>query len=830
MKSGTLPGKQYAKYVPQMSLASYEEQLPLPNGTHPSLPCSADRGSFLACYLEDAVIDHADGLAQLEKDAPTIDRLMQDPAKQCQIIFNESKQLNIVFEKLKNQFPLYLALLKKGYLTSGMRCQNGNTFLHDFLKTLNLTDTKAIEIACELIGGDQSGLMVSGEAGYPIAILLNKLKEDGKNLSLENKNALFNLLKLCQLRKTNYVLNHEAQLNLLRTCFELFSIVENQASAVLAFEAVLAAASIGMPLHECLKGCVDDETALFAYLMELDASYEWGVDGLRRLMRIANSNVVKVGVKTNPQAVTYERSEVQQPEDIESYVYIGDFTDDERAKQEAHRILPAERIQSHFNYRYVPQLAVASRIYTVSSIIATWKGELSISPVALNQASTNNYSDFIELTYVSEAYLPKDSPYREQIAYVKPKDGGRAMYINYPEGTLRPKYQLHSKGSYYGNGSTGCLLSQRNSAHGCDDKGELPKALLSAKGADKLLNIFSDMHSVFYVFNNKKVLAANYYHRYSMMPASTVRKNALLAYLEKGGEASDARAAHPTMYCHDMREFVRTDDRHPRLVRFAPGQASSLTAIYQCEQTGEVLLQPSEQAPVIQRYRVYDLELFKAFKQLGFDFAAPDVTAWISRELQQKALSPEFYQLLVCLKECGAVFPKKVGEQDYIDFMTDKLKACNAEYEAWFERFSEMQTSPEKKSFLVAHLTALGLSFELSLEAMYLCLSMGYKGQYRVTDQNQYELEHITHALYKHIRAYRGGFSKTLSPTPLKMTRPNAKQAIDNGLSTGLILLISLCVIMVLFITLGYLTETLSNEAFKNIAALQPILTHETPA
>jgi type VI secretion system protein ImpK len=116
------------------------------------------------------------------------------------------------------------------------------------------------------------------------------------------------------------------------------------------------------------------------------------------------------------------------------------------------------------------------------------------------------------------------------------------------------------------------------------------------------------------------------------------------------------------------------------------------------------------------------------------------------------------------------------------------------------------------------------------MELMYLCLSMGYKGQYRVTDQNQYELEHITHALYKHIRAYRGGFSKTLSPTPLKMTRPNAKQAIDNGLSTGLILLISLCVIMVLFITLGYLTETLSNEAFKNIAALQPILTHETPA
>src|SRR5580704_19634526 len=54
------------------------------------------------------------------------------------------------------------------------------------------------------------------------------------------------------------------------------------------------------------------------------------------------------------------------------------------------------------------------------------------------------------------------------------------------------------------------------------------------------------------------------------------------------------------------------------------------------------------------------------------------------------------------------------------------------------------------------------------MELMYLCLSMEYKGRYRSAENGQYRLEQITNILYKHIRKYRGNFSKILSPTPLK--------------------------------------------------------------
>jgi type VI secretion system protein ImpK len=54
------------------------------------------------------------------------------------------------------------------------------------------------------------------------------------------------------------------------------------------------------------------------------------------------------------------------------------------------------------------------------------------------------------------------------------------------------------------------------------------------------------------------------------------------------------------------------------------------------------------------------------------------------------------------------------------------------------------------------------------MEFMYICLSLGFKGHYRSSEFNNNQLEQITNSLYKRIRAYRGDFSKTLSPFPIK--------------------------------------------------------------
>jgi type VI secretion system protein ImpK len=114
------------------------------------------------------------------------------------------------------------------------------------------------------------------------------------------------------------------------------------------------------------------------------------------------------------------------------------------------------------------------------------------------------------------------------------------------------------------------------------------------------------------------------------------------------------------------------------------------------------------------------------------------------------------------------------------------------------------------------------------MELMYICLSMGYKGHYRSTEHNQYQLEQITNNLYKHIRAYRGSFSKTLSPTPLKAPKSTAKAMQQKNLSLIIIVFATACIVMTIFVSLGYLMDVISNEAYKNITQIETPVSHET--
>lgn len=114
------------------------------------------------------------------------------------------------------------------------------------------------------------------------------------------------------------------------------------------------------------------------------------------------------------------------------------------------------------------------------------------------------------------------------------------------------------------------------------------------------------------------------------------------------------------------------------------------------------------------------------------------------------------------------------------------------------------------------------------MELMYLCLSMGYKGQYRTTEHSQYQLEQITNNLYKHIRAYRGSFSKTLSPSSIKTHKTPAKSAHSRNTPLSFIFIVTACIIMTIFVSLGYLMDVISNEAYKSIAQPGSTISYQT--
>tara|TARA_R110000868_G_scaffold17438_4_gene76587 strand:+ start:1366 stop:2220 length:855 start_codon:yes stop_codon:yes gene_type:complete len=114
------------------------------------------------------------------------------------------------------------------------------------------------------------------------------------------------------------------------------------------------------------------------------------------------------------------------------------------------------------------------------------------------------------------------------------------------------------------------------------------------------------------------------------------------------------------------------------------------------------------------------------------------------------------------------------------------------------------------------------------MELMYICLSMGYRGRYRNHEHNPAELEQITNSLYKHIRAYRGDFSKSLAPTPLKPPKVKTYHVRRGKESHWTIFLITACIIMTIFISLGYLMEMISNDAISKITDIQRSIASDT--
>jgi len=114
------------------------------------------------------------------------------------------------------------------------------------------------------------------------------------------------------------------------------------------------------------------------------------------------------------------------------------------------------------------------------------------------------------------------------------------------------------------------------------------------------------------------------------------------------------------------------------------------------------------------------------------------------------------------------------------------------------------------------------------MEFIYVCLSLGYKGQYRATEHSQFQLEQIMDNLHKHIRLFRGGYSRALSPIPLKTPKMTAKAAAQHKPVGYGIAYVTVCIVMAIFISLGYLMDVISNDVYKNITQIEKPVSNET--
>lgn len=112
------------------------------------------------------------------------------------------------------------------------------------------------------------------------------------------------------------------------------------------------------------------------------------------------------------------------------------------------------------------------------------------------------------------------------------------------------------------------------------------------------------------------------------------------------------------------------------------------------------------------------------------------------------------------------------------------------------------------------------------MEFMYICLSLGYKGNYRTSADDNHQLEKITDSLYRHIRSYHGDFTKVLSPFPVKAASTSKKP--PPSTSYTFTFLITASIIMLLFIGFGYMLDMISNQAYQELIRIGKSILYET--
>jgi type VI secretion system protein ImpK len=137
------------------------------------------------------------------------------------------------------------------------------------------------------------------------------------------------------------------------------------------------------------------------------------------------------------------------------------------------------------------------------------------------------------------------------------------------------------------------------------------------------------------------------------------------------------------------------------------------------------------------------------------------------------------------------------------------------------------ETAQQERFFIILERLVKDTSLYIDLmEFMYLCLSLGFKGSYRSTEFSNNQLEQISNALYKRIRAHHGDFNKTLSPFQVKP--PSAiKIQPQKKSSLGFALLVTASIILALFIGLGYLLDTISNQAYQELMHIGKSILYE---
>jgi type VI secretion system protein ImpK len=106
------------------------------------------------------------------------------------------------------------------------------------------------------------------------------------------------------------------------------------------------------------------------------------------------------------------------------------------------------------------------------------------------------------------------------------------------------------------------------------------------------------------------------------------------------------------------------------------------------------------------------------------------------------------------------------------------------------------------------------------LELMYLCLSMGYEGKYRLLDQNKTQLDKIIDKLYHSIRWQRGEMKKNLLVTPSKLESTH----VSSHVSLWLLIVLAGSLLLTGYVSFSFLLARNAAPLFQQLQTAKTVL------
>jgi type VI secretion system protein ImpK len=110
---------------------------------------------------------------------------------------------------------------------------------------------------------------------------------------------------------------------------------------------------------------------------------------------------------------------------------------------------------------------------------------------------------------------------------------------------------------------------------------------------------------------------------------------------------------------------------------------------------------------------------------------------------------------------------------------------------------------------------------------MYICLSLGFKAHHNRTTFNQDQLDQIINALYKRIRAFRGNFSKILSPYQIKQ-RPAKSAPPAKKIPVWVVVLFSVNFLAAMFAGAKFFLDRSSTQLYTTLTQTENSVPYDT--